>query len=221
MVTLDVGGREATAYLALPEGTRGPGLLLLHAWWGLNEFMQGVADRLAAEGYVTLAPDYYAGGVAATIKRAKELKSAASRKETNRLVQEALSALLDHPATSGRRAGVIAFSLGCGYGLGLARSKPQDVAAVVLFYGTGGGKYGGIPVDFLGHFAEHDRWGAHAEKVQALEERLSASAGSVEFHTYSGTGHWFFESDHQESYHKDAAEEAWRRTLDFLGARLA
>jgi dienelactone hydrolase len=75
--------------------------------------------------------------------------------------------------------------------------------------------------DFLGHFAEYDRWGAHAEKVQAMEERLSASAGSVEFHTYSGTRHWFFESDHQESYHKDATEEAWRRTLDFLGARLA
>jgi carboxymethylenebutenolidase len=220
MVTRDVGGRGEAAYLAVPEGGRGPGLLLLHAWWGLNEFIRGLADRLAGEGYVTLAPDYAGGIVAASIEHAKALRSAIDRKKTSRLVHEALAVLLDHPATSGRQAGVIAFSLGCGYGLGLARSKPKDVAAVVLFYGTGGGKYEGIPVDFLGHFAEKDGWGAHAKKVQALEDRLSASAGSVEFHTYAGTGHWFFESDRQEAYHKDSAELAWRRTLDFLGAKL-
>ena len=97
-VTLDAGGREAAAYLALPEGERGPGLLLLHAWWGLNDFFRGVADRLAAEGYVTLAPDYAGGGVASTIEGARDLRSAVDRKETSRLVQEALSVLLDHPA---------------------------------------------------------------------------------------------------------------------------
>jgi hypothetical protein len=61
MVEFDVDGRTVAGYLAVPEGGRGPGVIVLHAWWGLVPFFEGVCDRLAAEGFVALAPDRYAG----------------------------------------------------------------------------------------------------------------------------------------------------------------
>jgi carboxymethylenebutenolidase len=111
--------------------------------------------------------------------------------------------------------------LGGGSALELARSRPNAVRKVVLFYGTGGGKFDSAKADFLGHFAEDDQWGAHAKKVTALKERLSKSGGEVEFHTYPHTMHWFFESDRVDSYNEEAAEVAWTRTVRFLKENLS
>jgi carboxymethylenebutenolidase len=123
-------------------------------------------------------------------------------------------------STMGNGCGVIGFSLGCSYALEIARSRSDNVAAVVLFYGTGGGKYHAVQADFLGHFAENDQWGAHAEKVSSLKKRLSQSDGQVIFHTYPGTNHWFFESDRTDAYNEAAAKEARIRTIEFLRLRL-
>lgn len=215
-----VGDETKGAYLAKPESGQGPGVLLFHSWWGLNDFFRDLSDRIAKEGFVVLAPDYYGGRVASTIEAAKKLRSSMERKEINRFAREALYTLQDLPSVTDDKAGAIGFSLGCGFALWLARGKPDRVGAVVLFYGTGGGKYRGVDVDFQGHFAEHDEWGAHPRKVEAFRERLSEGEGQVEFHTYPNTSHWFFESDRVEAYDQEASEQAWQRTIEFLGSRL-
>jgi carboxymethylenebutenolidase len=220
MRSLELDGRSVRAYLATPEGGSGPGVLLLHAWWGLTPTFTELADRLAAAGFVVLAPDYYGGRMAATIDEAKALRGTVDRDASNRTVKEA-SRHLQELATPTTPIGVIAFSLGCGFALELARARGGAVAAVVLFYGCGGGKFDRARAAFLGHFAEDDRWGADARKVRSLAERLRAAECEVTFHTYPGTGHWFFEADRPEAYDAAAAETAWERTVTFLRARLA
>jgi carboxymethylenebutenolidase len=220
MIQFEVNAIPAGAYLALPESMNGPGVLLLHAWWGLNPFFKHMSDRLAREGFVVMAPDYYHGAIAETIDQAQALSSELDRKATNKLLIGSLVVLCSHSQVLSPKVGVISFSLGCGFALGLARSKPKNVAAVVLYYGTGGGKYQGVNANFLGHFAEHDEWGAHSQKVRALKDRLSQANGEVKFYTYPGTGHWFCEEDRKGAYDEQAAEIAWERTVGFFHANL-
>lgn len=208
------------AYLAKPDLENAPGALVLHAWWGLNPFIRQLADRLCSEGFVALAPDYYGGKVASSIDQAQILKSNMDRASTYTFVKKSLEHLLAYEFVLPKEVAVIGFSLGCGPALELARTKPDTVKAVVLFYGTGGGRFDAAKADFLGHFAEDDSWGAHAKKVSALKERLASSGGNVEFHTYPHTQHWFFESDRSDAYNSEAAKIAWDRTIRFLKEKL-
>jgi carboxymethylenebutenolidase len=204
---------QGKAYIAQPKLEKAPAVLVFHAWWGLNTFVQQLANQICDEGFIVLAPDYYLGEVASSIEQAKILKSQMDRSYTYTLAKQALDHLLVYELVLPREVAVIGFSLGCGPALELARSKPDAVRAVVLLYGKGGGKFETARADFLGHFADNNQWGAHSKKVAALKERLKKSRGSVEFYKYSHTKHWFFESDR-------AAEEAWTRTIQFLKEKL-
>ena len=215
MRSLDVDGQPVRAYFAVPEAGSGPGVLLLYAWWGLTPFFTELADRLAGEGFVVLAPDYYSGRTAATIEEAKGFRSKVDRTATNKMVKSASRYLQEQPSSSAAKIGVVAFSLGCGFALELARSRGDAVAAVVLFYGSGGGKFDRARAAFLGHFAEHDQW-EKPKRVRSLEERLRGAGCEVAFHTYPNTGHWFFEEDQPEAYDAEAAQKAWERTIEFL-----
>ena len=220
MRSLLIDGKSSGAYLTVPANKTGPGVLLLHAWWGLTPFFRDLADRLASEGFVVLAPDYYDGRTAATIDEAKKLRSLVDREATQAMLKHASRYLQEQLSSPASPIGVIGFSLGCSFALELARSQPTAVAAVVLFYGSGGGKFDKVHAAFLGHFAEHDVWGADVKKVRALEERLRAAGCEVTFHIYPQTGHWFFEQDRPEAYDPRAAQAAWERTVEFLKARL-
>ncbi len=217
MLSLTVDGQAVRAYAAAAQGAAGAGVLLLHAWWGLTPFMTRLAGRLAGVGFSVLAPDYYGGRTAATIEEAKAARSLMDRDAASRIALEAAREL--QVRSRGERIGVVAFSLGCGLAQELARAQ-KAVRCVVLFYGTGGRKFDRVQAAFQGHFAEDDRWGADADEVRGLEERLRGAACEVEFHTYPGTGHWFFEDDRPEAYQPQAAALAWERTVAFLKARL-
>lgn len=220
LISIGTDKVQGDAYLALPDLAQAPGVLLFHAWWGLNTFFRDTCSRLSKEGFAVLAPDYFQGGVASTIEEAKSLRSQMDRSYAYGLAKQSLDHLLALDSVYPKQVAVIGFSLGCGAALELARSRPEVVRAVVLFYGAGGGRFDAARADFLGHFAEDDQWGAHAKKVTALKQRLLKSGGEVDFYTYPNTQHWFFESDRPEAYIKIAAEEAWTRTLDFLRAKL-
>ena len=129
--------------------------------------------------------------------------------------------LQHHPAVDRPRLGAIGFSLGAHWTLWLANQHPNIVDAVVLFYGTSGGRFRKTQAAFLGHFAENDVWGAGSQSVQALEERLRAAGREVTFYTYPNTQHWFAEEDRPEAYQAQAAQVAWDRTIAFLESRLA
>lgn len=220
---LQVGPTGNRAYLAVPESGAGAGVLVLHAWWGLTSVFTDVCDRLAAAGYVALAPSLYAdGATAVTITEAEALVAAHDRApaEAEAVVRAALEQLRGLPAVTDAQIGVIGFSLGAYWALQLSQVRPDDVGAVVAIYGTDDGDYGTARAAYLGHFAEHDDF-EPLEAVRALEAKIRAAGREVTFHVYPGTGHWFVEPNRPDVYDAAAADLVWERTLAFLKARLA
>jgi carboxymethylenebutenolidase len=215
-------GEANRAYLAVPDSGSGPGVLVLHAWWGLTPVFTDVCVRLAAAGFVALAPSLYAGdATATTIAEAETLRDTHDEAaEAEPVAQAAVEQLLGLPEVIGTQIGVIGFSLGAYWALHLSQVRPDDVSAVVVFYGTDDGDYRKALAAYLGHFAEHDDF-EPLEAVRALEGRMSAAGRDVTFHVYPGTGHWFFEPNQPEAYDAPAAELAWERTLAFLNERVA
>jgi carboxymethylenebutenolidase len=219
MAEFEVDGGTATGYLAVPEVGHGPGVIVLHAWWGLTPFFEGVCDRLAAEGFVALAPDRYGGSTARTIEEAETLQ----RKEDQGRVEAELTAAVDflraHEAVTGDALATLGFSAGAAWALLLSTLKPQQVKAVVTFYGSWQADYNGARAAYLGHYAEVDEW-EPMEEVRGTEEALRAAGCEVTLYTYPDAGHWFFEQDRPDSYNAQASRLAWERTVDFLWARL-
>lgn len=207
-----------TSYLALPPSGKGPGVLVLHAWWGLNGFMRELCDRLAQEGFVALAPDLFTGKTAQTPDEA-ELLVARSNEGENvpPLLLSKVEELGQHPAVSAGGLGVLGFSFGAYWALWLAQQKIERIRAVTLFYGTNGGEgdFGQSRAAFLGHFAANDPF-EPLESVKEMEKVLQNAGRPAAFYTYAGAGHWFFERDRPEAYQAQAAQLAWRRTLTFL-----
>ena len=207
------------SYLALPKSGEGAGVLVLHAWWGLNDFCKEFCQRLAREGFVTLAPDLYHGKIATSIDEAKQLRSKMNQKQVSADILSAAEQLHELPAVTSRSLGVIGFSLGGHWALWLSLEKPEYIKAVTVFYGTRNADYSPARAAYLGHFAEADDWVA-ASGVKRLEKSLRAANRPVAFYTYEGTGHWFFEADRQDAYNANAAQLAWGRTCGFLQAQL-
>ncbi len=205
--------------VAPPTGT-GPGVLVLHAWWGLNDTIKAFCTRLAESGFVAFAPDLYHGKVADTISEAEALGAAldANYLQAQAEIAEATRYLSEHVGQAGRDLTVIGFSLGAYYALGLAAADPEHIGSVVLFYGTGGGDFSNSRAAYLGHFAENDEFEPQAG-VDALEDYLRRLGRSVTFYRYSGAGHWFFEPDRTQAFNQAAASLAWQRTLAFLQDR--
>ena len=209
--------QTARGYLAMPERGEGPGVLVLHAWWGLNDTMRAVCTRLAEAGFVAFAPDLYHGKVADTIADAEILGKAldANHLQAKAEIAGATRFLSKRAGQAEGGLAVIGFSLGAYYALDLAAADPQHIRSVVLFYGTGGGDYSNSRAAYLGHFAENDEFEPQSN-VDDLEESLRRAGRPVTFYRYPDTGHWFFEPDRTEAYNQVAATLAWERTLTFL-----
>jgi carboxymethylenebutenolidase len=206
-------------YLARPASGHGPGVLVLHAWWGLNATFKGVCDRLAAEGFVAYAPDLYRGRVATTIEDAERLSGQlnADAEAALQTVQTAVDTLLASGSGRERGVAVIGFSLGAYYAIQLSGLRPEHIRNVVMFYGAGEGDYARSQAAYLGHFAENDPYES-AEWIDKMAADMRAAGRSVTIHTYAGAGHWFFEPDRPDAYHAASADLAWTRTLAFLRA---
>ena len=209
-------------YLAVPRSGKGAGVLVLHAWWGLNDFFRGFCDRLAQEGFVALAPDMFSGEIARTIPEAERHASQWNEEQdVPPIVLAAVEDLSKHPAVSGKGLGTVGFSLGAYWALWSAQKKPDLIRAVTLFYGTngGGGDFQDSKAAYLGHFAETDPYET-PDGIHALEKNLRGANRPTTFYTYPGTGHWFFEKDRPDVYQAQAAQLAWDRTIAFLHAQL-
>jgi carboxymethylenebutenolidase len=217
-LTYDAGGRTAGAHLALPEGGTGPGVLVLHAWWGLTPFFKELCGRLAEAGYVALAPDMFEGGTAQTVEEAEVLLRGADHARIEEVVLGALAQLRAQPGVQGGQAGVLGFSFGAAHALVLSAQAPEQVAAVALFYGVYEVDFTHPRAAFLGHFAEQDDF-EPLEGVRSLEEALRAAGRDVTFHVYPEAAHWFFEENRPE-YRPEHARLAWERTLAFLAQHL-
>src|SRR5262245_43569273 len=112
------GAKTAAGYLALPASGVGPGVLVLHAWWGLTEFFTGLCDRLAHEGFVAMAPDIYGNGATATtIEQAEQLIKSGDFEETHPRILATVETLRNHPAVRGDNLGAVGFSMGGAWAL--------------------------------------------------------------------------------------------------------
>jgi carboxymethylenebutenolidase len=209
---------QPEGYLAVPLAGEGPGVLVLHAWWGLNDTMKEICRRLAESGFVAFAPDLYHGKIADTIPEAETLGSAldANFLQAKAEIAEAALFLNERVGQPEDGLAVISFSLGVYYAMDLAAADPEHIRSIVIFYGDGEGDFSRSRAAYLGHFAENDPY-VPQSKVDEMEEALRGAGRPVTFYRYPGTGHWFFEPD-CPAYNPEAASLAWGRTLDFLKA---
>jgi carboxymethylenebutenolidase len=208
---------QPLGFLAVPPTGSGPGVLVLHAWWGLNDTLKSFCTRLAESGFTAFAPDLYHGKVADTIPGVEILRDSLDKnyQQAKAEIATATMFLNERAGQSGRGLAVIGFSMGVFYALDLAASDPEHIRSVVIFYGTGGGDYSSSRASYLGHFAGNDQFEPKSG-VDALEADLRRAGRPVTFHLYPGTGHWFFEPDRPQAYNQAAADLAWDRTLAFL-----
>lgn len=209
-------------YLSRPSSGNGKSILLLHAWWGLNDTAKQFCENLASEGYTVFAPDLYHGKIATTIPEAEQLRNELKQGE-ERAQAEVLAAaeyLLEQVEDGNHSVAAIGFSLGAGFALDCAFKLPDKIKAVVLYYGVGEAEFEKSTADYLGHFAENDEY-EPKKWVDWLEDELKKAGREVTFHTYPGTGHWFAEPDRVNEYNEATAELAWNRTLVFLREKLS
>ncbi len=208
---------QPDGFLALPAGGAGRPVLVLHAWWGLNDTFKQVCTRLADAGFVAFAPDLYNGEIAQTIAEAETLSSAifGNLAPARADVARAATYLSERAGDADSPLAVVGFSMGAFFALDLSISATTRVGAVVVFYGTHPGDFAASQASYLGHFAEDDAYEAQAD-VDALEAALQRAGRPFTFHQYAGTGHWFFEPDREDVYDPVAATLAWDRTLAFL-----
>jgi carboxymethylenebutenolidase len=211
--------RAGSGYLVLPEGhVSGPGVLVLHSWWGLTPFFKEVCDRLADEGFVALAPDLLDGHTPERPDEAQAVLAEADMDATLHLVRSSLFTLRGLPATPDAPVGVLGFSMGASWALLLASRVPDLVGATVTFYGAQNVDMAPATSAFLGHYADHDDF-VEDDELTLLEAELRLLEKDVTFHRYPDTDHWFFEKD-RPAYDEAAAALAWSRTIDFLHQHL-
>jgi len=209
---------QPRGFLALPPTGKGPGVLVHHAWWGLNDTMKAFCTQLADAGFVAFAPDLYHGKVADNIADAEILRNDLLSNLLRAKADVADAARFIHECVgqADRDLALIGFSLGAYFALELAAANPERIRSVVLFYGVGGGgDCSNSRAAYLGHFAEHDEYEPQTN-IDNLEESLRRAGRPVTFHRYSGTRHWFYERDRTQAYNPEAANLAWDRTLAFL-----
>lgn len=199
-----------------------PAVIMIHEWWGLNNNIRAMADRLAAEGFIVLAVDLYGGQVAENAAQARELMLQVV--EDPEPAVENLRAAIDFVTnTAGApRVASLGWCFGGGWSLNAAQLFADDIDASVMFYGQvtdDEEKLSAISSPILGLFAADDT-GIKLESVESFAAALQRLEKNHDVHIYPGVGH-AFANPTGNNYDADAAEDAWSRTLEFLTLHLA
>lgn len=213
----------ALGYLAVPEAERGPATIVLHEWWGLDDHIRSVCDRLATEGFFALAPDLFGGETTTQPTEAEQKMMALSMDRAEQDICGASEFLASQPGAEGEGVAAVGFCLGGGLSLWAAASCPRIAAAVTYYYVMPHGKpdFTGITGPVLGHFGTADTF-ITLKEAKALEAELRSAGVNVTFDKYTGAGHAFFnDTDRLGTYDAAAAERSWKRTVGFLHATLA
>jgi carboxymethylenebutenolidase len=220
-------GNMASGYLAKPATGSGPGVLVIQEWWGLDDSLKQMADRLAASGFVALVPDLYHGQVAGhtEMDKAAKLMQALPPDRAGRDMSGAVDYLASHEAVTTRGIGVVGFCMGGMLAFIIAANRPDKVKAVVPFYGFPQGPsepdWSKMTASVSGHMAEHDDFFAPAA-AQALEKKLRAMGKNVTLTVHPGTGHAFM-GPHNAlgTLNTKLAAQIWPQAVSFLKANLS
>lgn len=220
-------GSTASGYLALPKGGAGPGVIVLQEWWGLNPQIKGMADRLAGEGFVALAPDLYHGELAGhdEMDKAAHLLQTLPMDRAARDMLGAVDYLLGRHEVTSDKLGAIGFCMGGMLALMLGAIGGDKIGAVAPYYGAplgdGAPDWSGLTAAVRGNFAEVDDYFG-PEPVKGLEQQLKDLGKDVELMVHAGAGHAFANEDNAlGTYNKDLAEQCLAESVAFLKERLS
>ncbi len=215
------GGRDAGGELALPAGSERAGaVMVFHEWWGLNEHVRSILERLSGEGFVALGVDLYDGKTTKDAGEASALMGALDWDVAMDRARGAFRYLEQHERSNGKVA-VLGFCMGGALSFAAACAIP-GLAAAVPFYGVPEASrldLDALRAPVLAHFASRDGW-AKPSKAQAIRDELSARGKAMQLEIYEAD-HAFFNDTRPEVYAEEAAELAWSRTVSFLREHLA
>ncbi len=211
------GDETVQAILYAPEG-KGPfpGIVVIHEFWGLSDWIKEQASKISDQGYVTLAIDLYRGKVTTNPEEAHELMRGVPEDRAAQDLRAAVAFLKSQPNVKKNRIGAIGWCMGGGYALDVALQDPT-VAADVINYGhlaTTQESLQKIHAPILGIFGGKDQ-GISSADVKKFEEGLKAMGKTVEVHVYPEAGHGF-ENPVNASYRPNDAADAWQHTVHFL-----
>ena len=222
LVTFPSANGEASGYLSAPSAPgRKPALIVVHEWWGLDNWIREQADRFAKQGYVALAPDLYRGRLAADRDEAHELSRGLPQERAIGDLRAAVDYLASRPDVDPKRIGVIGWCMGGGLALRLATVEPR-ISATVVNYGsviTDQDAIARINGEVLGNFGGADR-GIPADDVKAFEQALTKARTLADIRIYPGAGHAFMNPNNERGYDAQAAQDAWARIDRFLDRTL-
>jgi carboxymethylenebutenolidase len=210
-------GGSNRGYLAETAERGAPGVVVIQEWWGLQDQITGICDRLAAAGYHALAPDLY-GGEVAPYHDTVAAEAAMNALDVMAATEGAVAGAARRLAANGAKVGLTGFCLG-GLLAVLGAIRVPGLAAAVCFYGLPSpemGAPGDIEIPFQAHFANHDDWCTPAA-VDAFEAGLGAD---TELHRYDAK-HGFMNEQQPSIHDAAAARLAWQRMLDFWRRHLS
>jgi carboxymethylenebutenolidase len=211
-------GKNASGYLSMTKGgMAAPCVVVIQEWWGVNEQIKGIADRLTSSGYTALVPDLYQGQVATTEDEANHLVTELNWGDA--AAQDVRGAVL-HLKAKSKKVAVLGFCVGGALTI-IAAVKVPEVDAAACFYGIPPDDAADptkIRVPFLAHFAKDDDW-CNPEAVDRLEAKLKEGRVAYELHRYDAK-HAFM-NEKRPKYDAGAAKLAWDRTIAFLRKNLA
>ncbi|HEX2301650.1 MAG TPA: dienelactone hydrolase family protein [Pseudonocardiaceae bacterium] len=223
-VTFPSNGSTAHGYLALPASGSGPGVVVIQEWWGLTSHIKDVADRLAAEGFVALAPDLFGGSTTHDAEEAGRLMQELPVDRAARDLGGAVDYLLGHEAVTSEKVGALGFCMGGGFVLLLAAQQGDKIGAAVPFYGVLGEEYPSfenLTAPLLGHFGELDEM-ATPDAVRELAATIEEQSGRRPDFRFYPAGHAFFNDENLlGTYDPEQAAKAWEATIPFLRAKLS
>ncbi|MBZ5704368.1 MAG: dienelactone hydrolase family protein [Acidobacteriia bacterium] len=221
-VSYKSGDETVQGVLYTPEG-KGPfpGIIVIHEWWGLNDWVKEQASKLSDQGYVALAVDLYRGKVAATPDEAHELMRGVPEDRAARDLHAAFEFLKSQKNVKADRIGSIGWCMGGGYSLDVALQEPT-LSATVINYGhlaTDPGSIQKINASMLGIFGGQDR-GIPPDDVKKFEQTLKQMGKKIDVVIYPDAGHAFENPNNKTGYRADDAADAWKRTVNFLAGTL-
>lgn len=206
---------STSAYADAPKSGTGPGVLVLHSWWGQTDSIKDRVNQLADAGFTALAPDLFRGEVADDDAHGESLLMEADPNDLVAGIQSCADALRRMPATpTNAPIMIVGFSMGASLGLWLSEREAEVVSAVVAFYGTQRIDFTETRSSYQFHMAQGDPM-LDPDELALMEASLGLAERPVEFHRYAGVAHNFAEPG-TDGYDATAADLAWSRTIDFL-----
>ncbi len=200
-----------------PGGESGPGVLVLHSWWGMTEWTREFCRRIAALGYTVVGPDLLEGETPQSADVAEQVLAERSPDELSGLVMSSAQTLRAVSKDPNGKIAVIGLSMGASMALWLSARLPEEVSAAVVFYGAQSIDFDVATAAYQGHFGDQDHMVSEEDRV-VTESFIRLGDKTTDFHVYPGAQHWFMEEG--ATFDPTAAELAFDRMSAFLAEHL-